>query len=72
MESYGFNQAVGPEGQLIYALVKLCSVGWGQYQDNRELNDKTVMQIQEEIKKFTDEQDRKEAQKSQTEHKKAA
>lgn len=72
LESYGFNQAVGPEGQLIYALVKLCSVGWGQYQDNRELNDKTVMQIQEEIKKFTDEQDRKEAQKSQTETKKAA
>lgn len=72
LETHGWNQSVGPEGQLVFAIIKMCSVGYGQYQDNKELNDKTVLQIQEEIKKFTDEQDRKEAQKSQTEHKKAA
>jgi len=73
LETYGFNNSVGPEGQLVYAIVKMCSVGYGQYQDNKELNDKTVLQIQEEIKKFTDDQDRKEAQKAQQpETKKAA
>jgi hypothetical protein len=63
LETHGYNNVIGPEGQLIYSIIKLGSVAWGQYQDNVELKEQTVMEIRQEIKNFTDEQDRKEAQK---------
>lgn len=73
LETHGWNNSVGPEGQLVYSLIKMGSVAYGQFQDNKELNEKTVMEIREEIKNFKEDQDRREAQKAQQpETKKAA